>query len=95
MYRVHSFTTSLLDFKRSTDRDEGFLEVKEAEANEPNKSIIGALKAFALRWEFEQMNFVVDNRGSVDESDFYTKLKGLDVQEGKKDTLFADRVTQV
>ena len=24
----------ILEFKRSTDRDEGFLEVKEAEANE-------------------------------------------------------------
>ena len=29
------------------------------------------------------------------ESDFYTKLKKLDVQEGKKDKLFADNVTQV
>jgi len=95
MYRVDSFTTSLLDFKRSTDRDEGFIEVKEAEANEQHKSIIGKLKALAPRWEFEQMNFVVDNRGSVDESEFYTKLKGLDVQKGKKDKLFADRVTQV
>jgi len=31
----------------------------------------------------------------VVESDFYTKLKKLDVQEGKKDKLFADHVTQV
>jgi len=38
---------------------------------------------------------VVGNRGSVVESDFYTKLKELDMQEGKKDKLFADRVTQV
>ena len=29
------------------------------------------------------------------ESDFYTKLKKLDTQEGKKDKLFADHVTQV
>jgi len=29
------------------------------------------------------------------ESDFYTKLKKLDVQKGKKDKLFADDVTQV
>jgi len=29
------------------------------------------------------------------ESDFCTKLKQLDVEEGKKDTLFADHVTQV
>jgi len=38
---------------------------------------------------------VVGDRGSVVESDFYTKLKKLDVQEGKKDKLFADHVTQV
>ena len=38
---------------------------------------------------------MVGNRGSVVESDFYTKLKKLDVQEGKKDKLFADHVTQV
>ena len=41
------------------------------------------------------MNFVVGNRGSVVESDFYTKLKRLDIQEGKKDKLFADHLTQV
>ena len=29
------------------------------------------------------------------ESDFYTKLKKLDIQEGKNDKLFADHVTQV
>ena len=29
------------------------------------------------------------------ESNFYTKLKKLDVQEGKKDNLFADHLTQV
>ena len=40
----------MLEFKRSTDRDEGFLEVKEAEANEQHKSIIGALKAAAPKW---------------------------------------------
>jgi len=69
--------------------------VREAEANEQHKSIIGALTAAAPKWEFEQINFVVGNRGSVVESDFYTKLKKLDVQEGKKDKLFADHVTQV
>jgi len=37
----------------------------------------------------------VGTRGSVVESDFYTKLKKLDVQEGKKDKLFADHLTQV
>jgi len=69
--------------------------VKDAEANEQHKSIIGALTVAAPEWEFEQINFVVGNRGSVLESDFYTKLKKLDVQEGKKYKLFADHVTQV
>jgi len=85
----------ILELKLSTDRDEGFLEVKDAAANEQHKSNIGALKAAAPEWEFAQSNFVVGNRGSVVESDFYTKLKKLDVQEGKKDKLFADHVTQV
>jgi len=84
----------ILEFKRSTDRDEGFQEAKDAEANEQHKSIIGALKAAALEWEFEQVDFVVGNRGSVVESDFYTKIKKHDIQEGKKDKLFADHVTQ-
>ena len=61
-------------YTTATDRDEGFLEVKQAETNELHKSIIGALKAAASKWEFEQINFVVGNRGSVVESDFYTKL---------------------
>jgi len=74
----------ILEFTRSTDRDNGFLQVKEAEADEQHKSIIGALKAAAPKWEFEQINFVVGNRGSVVESDFYTKRTKLDVQEGNK-----------
>jgi len=81
------------EFKRSTDRNEGLLEVEEAEANEQYKSIIGALKAAVSKWKFEQIDFVVGNCGSVDESDFYTKLKKLDIQEGKKDKLFADHTT--
>jgi len=39
------------------------------------QSIISVLKAAAPEWEFEQINFVVGNRRSVVESDFYTKLK--------------------
>jgi len=74
----------VLEFKRSTDRDEGFLEVKDAEANEQQKRIIRALKAAAPEWEFEQTNFVVGNRGSVVKSDFYTKLNKHDIQAGKK-----------
>jgi len=85
----------ILEFERSTDRDEGFLEVKSAEANEQHKTIIVALKSAAPEWEFEQINFVVGNRGSVVESDFYTKLKKLDIQEGKKEKFFANHVTQV
>jgi len=69
--------------------------VKEAGATEKHKSIISALKAATPKWEFEQINFVVGSRGSVVESDFYTKLKKRDVQEGKKDKLFTDHVTQV
>ena len=58
---------------------------KEAEANEQHKSIISALKAATLKWEIEQIKFVVDKRGSVVESDFfYTKLIKLDVQKEKK-----------
>jgi len=37
----------ILEIKRSTDRDEGFPEVKDAEANDQHKSIIGALKVAA------------------------------------------------
>jgi len=69
--------------------------VKEAEANEQHKSIFGALKEADAKWEFEQINFVVGNRRSVVESDCYTKLKKLDIQEGKKDKFFANHVTQV
>jgi len=58
--------------------------VKDAEANEQHKSIIGALKAAAPEWEFEQINFVVGNRESVVESDFYTKLKSLVYKKEKK-----------
>ena len=85
----------ILELKRSTDRAEGFLEVKEVGKNEQHKSIISALRDAAPKWEFEQINFVVINRGSVVESDFYTKLKKLEVQEGKKDKLIAGHVTQV
>jgi len=85
----------ILEFKRSTDRDEGFLEVKDVEANQQHKIIIGALEAAAPEWEFVQINFVVGTCGSVVESDLYTKLKKLDIQEGKKDKIFTDHVTRV
>ena len=68
--------------------------MKDAEAHEQHKSI-GALKAAAPEWEFEQINFVVGNHRLVVKSDFYTKLKKLDVQEGIRDKLFADHATQM
>jgi len=70
--------------------------VKEAEANEQHKSIISALGAAALSvtWVFELINFVAGNCGLVVESDFYTKFKKLDVQDGKKYTLLADQAIQ-
>jgi len=43
---------NILEFNQSTDRDEGFVEVKEAEANEQHKSITSALRAAAPKWEF-------------------------------------------
>ena len=58
----------ILEFKRSTDKDERFLEVNEAKANEQHKIIIGALKAAGPEWKFRQINFVVGNHGSDVES---------------------------
>jgi hypothetical protein len=40
----------ILEFKQSTDRDPRG-RVKEAEANEQNKSIISVLKAATPKWE--------------------------------------------
>jgi len=71
----------ILESKQSTYKDEGFLEVKEAEATEQHKSIISALRVATPMWKFEQINFVVCDRGSVVESNFYTKIKKLDAQE--------------
>jgi len=66
---------------------QGVSRVERSEANKQHKSIIDALRAAAPKFEFEQINFVVGNRGSVVGSNFYTKLKRLDVQEEKKDKL--------
>ena len=57
-------TLYILEFKLSSDRSEDFLKVKENEANEQHKSIIEALKAAALEWTFEQINFVAGRRGA-------------------------------
>ena len=66
-------TLYTLEFKRSFDRNEDFLRVKEDEANEQHKSIIEALIAAALKWTFEQINFMAGRRGAVVEDDFYNK----------------------
>jgi len=60
-------------------------------------SATDALKVGSLKWELEEINSVVGNSRPVVESNFYTKLKKLDAQEGQKleDKLFADHVTQV
>jgi len=51
-------TLYILEFKRSSDRNEDFLRVKEDEANEQHKSIIEVLKVAATEWTFGQINFV-------------------------------------
>ena len=43
----------------------------------------------------EQINFVVGYCRFVVGTDSYTKLKKLDIQEGKKPRIFADRLMQV
>jgi len=77
-------TLYILEFKRSSDRNEDLLRVKEDEANEQHKSIVEALKAAAPEWTFEQINFVAGRRGAVVEDDFYNKLERLIVQAGKR-----------
>jgi len=67
-------TLYILEFKRSSDKNEDFLGVKEDKANEQHKSIIEALKAAAPEWTFEQNNFVAGRR--VAEDDFKTSSKG-------------------
>jgi len=91
----------ILEFKRSSDRNEDFLGVKKDEANEQHKSTIEALKAAAPEWTFEQISFMAGRRGAVVEDDFYNKLERLSVHAGKKDKIltgmcnaYAKRVTQ-
>ena len=70
-------TLYILEFKRSSDRNEDFLRVREDEANEQHKSIIEALKAAAPEWTLEQINFVARRHGAVVEDDFYNSSEGL------------------
>jgi len=88
-------TLYILECKRSSDRNEDFLRVKEDEANEQHKSIIEALKAVAPEWTFEQINFVAGRRGAVVEDDFYNKLKKLSVQVWKEDKILLAHVQHI
>jgi len=63
--------------------------------NDQHKSIIGALRAAALNWEYGRLTLWWVTTDGLLKATFYTKLKKLHVKEGKKDKLFADHVTQV
>jgi len=89
------WTLYILEFKRSSDRNENFLRVKEDEANKQHKSIIEALKAAALEWTFEQINFVAGRRGTVVQDDFCNKLKKFNVQARKKDKILLAHVRRI
>ena len=88
-------TLYILEFKRSSDRNKDFLRVKEDEANEQHRSIIEALRAAALEWTFEQVNFVAGRRGAVMEDDFYNKLENFNVQAGKRDKILLAHVQSI
>ena len=78
-------TLYILEFKRSSDRNEDFLRVKEDEAKEQHRSIIEALRVAAPEWTSEQINSVAGRRVAVVEDDFYNKPEKLNVQAGKRD----------
>jgi len=88
-------TLYILEFKGSSDRNKDFLRVKEDEANEQHRSIIEALRAAALEWMFELINFVAGRRGAVVEDDFYNKLKKLNVQAGERDKILLAHVQRI
>jgi len=88
-------TLHILEFKRSSDRNEDFLRVKEDEANEQHRSIIEALKMAAPEWTFEQINFLAGRRGAVVEDDFCNKLEKLNVQAGKTDKILLAHVQRI
>ena len=88
-------TLYILEFKPSSDRNKDFLRVKEDEANEQHRSIIKALRAAALEWTFEQINFVAGRRDAVVEDDFYDKLEKLNVQAGKRDKILLAHVQRI
>jgi len=73
-----------LEIERTTDRDEGFLKLKEAQANEQYKIIISVLGVAAPKWEFDNKNFVVSNRGFAVESLSTPSSKHLMYQKERK-----------
>jgi len=85
----------IFEFKRSTDKDEGFLEVKDAEDNEQHKSIIDALKVAAPEWEFEQINLWWVTADQWLRATSTPSTKSLIYKKEKQDKLFTDHVTQV
>jgi len=88
-------TLYILEFKRSSDKNEDSLRVKEDEDNKQHKSIIEALKTAFPEWTFEQINFVAGRRGAVVEDDFYNKLERLNVQSKGKDQILAAHVQRI
>ena len=80
-------TLYILEFKRSSDRNEDFLRVKEDKANEQHKSIIEALNAAAPEWTLKHFNFVAGGRGAVVEDDFYNKLERLNVPKNSREKM--------
>jgi len=88
-------TLYILEFKRSSDRNEDFLGIQEDETNEQHKNIIEALKVGVLEWTFEQIDLVARRRGAVVEDDFYNKLERLSVQARKKDKILAAHVQRI
>jgi len=88
-------TLYIIEFERSSDRNEDFLRVKEDEANQQHKSIIKALKAAAPEWTLEQHNFVAGRRSAVVEDDFYNKLERLNAQAGKKYKILLAHVQRI
>jgi len=86
-------TPYILEFKRSSDRNEDFLGVKDDKANKQLKSIIEALKAAALELTFEQIKFVAGRRGAVVEDDSYNKFERLSVQAGSRKAQCTSRET--
>jgi len=59
------------------------------------KSIIEALKAAALEWTFEQIDFVARRCGAVVEDDFHNKLEKLNLQAGKRDKIMLAHVQRI